>query len=385
MSRHLKNPTVTALIARGIDTSLAEKLMWAGETLATLQQSSEDHLTNYGLSEFQIAKLRKGKRPPIPKDNVIKVIWENRFLCCVCRDPDKAVILHHINSWMKTRDHSPENLALVCLDHHAQAHRTGSLEQNLTPAMLHDFKRRWEEKAHTLDSQSVLQMGRNPAFHWWWFNHVRILDMAKMLDIDVQRTAHFLGAKEHAQLEEDGSFGGASNSRSYLYQGGNGINLYRHMSQILHSVLNECSLFDISNDLDRSVLSRVVRQGDLILVRGRHHFSMIEKRNEGAGQTSEVYRQANNVKISFLIDRWEAVSNSSFSGWLRGTQNASSIVRVVDLEEHKDHLLIKATGIAIGGQMPGLETRSYFKPDCPINRYKDQYDADDLTAGFEDM
>lgn len=374
MSRHLKNTTVAALIARGIDTALAEKLIWAGETLASLQLLSDENLTKLGLSVFQIAKLRKGKRPPIPKDTVVKVIWDNRSVCCVCRDPNKAVILHHINSWATTRDHRLENLAVLCLEHHAQAHRTGSLELNLTPSMLRDFKSKWEESARVLDARSVLQMGRNPAFHWWWFNHVRILDMAKALGIDLGRSGYFLSAKEHAELEADGSFGKATNSRDYLYQGGDGIELYRFMEQILRAVLAESSLFDISNDLDRSVLSRVIRQGDLILMRGRHHFRKLDKLHEGPGQASEVTRQANNIKLSFIIDRWEAVSNSSFHGWLRGTQSASSIVRVSALAETKDQLLIKATGIAIGGQMPGLETRSYFKPDCPVNRYQDDDD-----------
>lgn len=144
------------------------------------------------------------------------------------------------------------------------------------------------------------------------------------------------------------------------------------MVQLLQAVVSKAPIFDISNDLDRSVLKGVVSQGDLLLVRGRHFFRKIKFHDSGPGQNSEVRRAVNGVEVSFLIDRWEAVANSSWGGWLLGTQNASSLVRVVAVENEGEKLLIKCTGVAIGGQMPGIETRSYFNPSCPIDRYGDQ-------------
>lgn len=287
------------------------------------------------------------------------------------------MILHHIREWSSSRDHNPENLVLLCLEHHAQAHRKGGIEQNLTPDMSRGMKVKWEEAVKSLDSRSILESGRNPAFHWWWFNHQRILEMARANGIDFRSIGSFCTAKRHADLEDNGSLGLATHSRDYLYQGGDGIYLSQFMEKILNSVLARTPVFDISNDMDRSTLKHVVQQGDLLLVRGRHFFKVLEKRSTGPGQASSVTRKVNGIEVAFIIDRWEAVSNSSFHGWLKGTQSASSLVRVVSLEENSGILQINCTGLAIGGQMPGLETRSYFKGNCPIQRYQDDSVADE--------
>jgi hypothetical protein len=369
------NPTVAALMARGIDSGFAETLRKKGYTLSSLKQSSDGELIGLGLVDEQIKLVREGSRPPVPPSNIAQVLWCNRFTCCVCRSTEKAVILHHISPWALSHDHRVENLALLCLEHHAHAHRTGMLEQNLTPAMLTEFKRQWEQEVRKLDPIAIMEASRIPSFHWWWFNHVRISDIAKSLGIKLNKSPHFWGAQRHAGLHEDGTFGHNTFQRTYLYSGGDGILLYEYMRDLLDEVISKTVVFDVSNDLDRSLLSRIVNQGDLILVRGRHHFKMTERNIRGPGQASMVRRKANSVEISFMIDRWEAVSTSSWGLWLRGTQSASSILRVVSVSEMDGVLQIQCTGIAIGGKMDGLPTRSYFKPSCPQNRYAD-YDVE---------
>src|SRR3954464_2040555 len=115
--------TVAAMMQRGLDIGLAQLLQSDGVTLGRLQQSDDAALSQLGLDSLQIAGIRAGGRAVIPFANLARVLWANRFTCCVCRDPSLAVIVHHINPWAESHDHSEENLALLCLEHHARAHR----------------------------------------------------------------------------------------------------------------------------------------------------------------------------------------------------------------------------------------------------------------------
>lgn len=51
--------------------------------------------------------------------------------------------MHHING--DNSDHRPENLAVLCLDHHDKAHSSGGLTVSLTTDQIVSYKRSWEE------------------------------------------------------------------------------------------------------------------------------------------------------------------------------------------------------------------------------------------------
>lgn len=134
------NPTEKALIARGFDSETAARLRCAGQTLAKLKLSSENALSALGLNAEQIAAIYGGTRPAIPQEDLVKVLFANRWVCCVCRDPQRPIIVHHINEWSTSRDHSTPNLAVLCTIHHGEAHTNRQLEQNLTSSRISSLK-----------------------------------------------------------------------------------------------------------------------------------------------------------------------------------------------------------------------------------------------------
>ena len=133
------------------------------------------------------------------------------------------------------------------------------------------------------------------------------------------------------------------------------------MSQVLEGVLAATAVFDVSDDLDRGLLSQVVRPGDVIAVQGRHLFKSRTSvgKHVGPGQVVDVRRAANGVRISYTADRWEAVANSAWGSWMVGAQRAVSVVRVIDVGSEGAHLHLKCTGLAAGFALPGLANRSY--------------------------
>jgi hypothetical protein len=90
-----------------------------------------------GLSDHMVQETLSGtRRPPIPFEDIAAVLIANRFMCCVCHDPDRPVIIHHINDWAESHDHSRSNLAALCLADRDKAHKRGGLTQNLTPILV---------------------------------------------------------------------------------------------------------------------------------------------------------------------------------------------------------------------------------------------------------
>jgi len=371
---------------RGLDDSLARRLKARGYTVGRLKQASDADLAALGLDQAQVEAVRAGARAAVPSDTLAEVLWVNRWTCCVCRRPGLSIVVHHIRPWASSHDHSAENLAVVCTEHHARAHVRGDLEQNLTPQRLRDAKARWETAVRALDVQAILEAAQERGHHWLWFNHTRLLDAAQHLDVPLTQLPHFLSAFSQDLVDARGHPQPIDPSRAFIASGGDGTYLYWYMKDLLEVILAAPAVFNISDELDRGFLARVVRPGDLILVQGRHVFKELTRRTHGPGQAMEVRRQANGVRVSFTIDRWEAVATSAWGSWLRGVQTVASIVRVMDLIRDGDVLEFRCTGLAVGLALQGLQTRSYHHPTWPepIEAYEGSEDwLEDLLDSDE--
>lgn len=374
------NPSVAAMMRRGLDSALANRLRKSGLTLAALKEMDDQSLANLGITVEQMDAIRRGRRSAVPYDNLVEVLWANRATCCVCRNFDRAIIIHHIQPWAESHDHGVANLAVLCLEHHAQAHRTGTLEQNLSKRQLRDFKRRWEKEVRHLDPRAILDATRVDGHHWWWFNHVRLLEMAEHLEIDLTRLPGFARVLSRGWTDDEGQLSARHSLAPYLYVGGDGIVLYQYMRAVAEAVFAHTAIFNLSDDLNPGFLSRVVRAGDLILIQGRHHFRALNRQDRGPGQACAVSRQANGVRVSFTIDKWEAVANSSWSAWLSGTQLAASVTRVAAVERDERLLHLRCTGLAIGSALQGLSTRHYATGAWPQRDFTEDDEIDEFSG-----
>lgn len=158
-----RNRTEIALIARGVDSDLARKLRKEKWTLAKLQSQSLQDLVDFGVDEEAASTILGNSRPPIPSDVLVRTLFANRWLCCVCRDESRPIIVHHIKTWAESRDHSQDNLAVLCSVHHGEAHSTHALELTLTPDRLKAEKATWEQEVKRLDPHAILKGKRTLA------------------------------------------------------------------------------------------------------------------------------------------------------------------------------------------------------------------------------
>jgi 5-methylcytosine-specific restriction endonuclease McrA len=377
------NRTVAAMMQRGLNLRLSQRLHRDGVTISHLKQADDTRLMGLGLNAEQIAGVRKGARAVVPFSHLAQVLWANRFTCCVCRNPVLAVIVHHIQPWADSQDHSLSNLAVLCLEHHARAHRRGDLEQNLGPRQLVDFKTRWEAEVSHLDARAILEASRLEGHHWWWFNHTRVFEMAQRSNLDLRQNPYFASARARGWLDRDGLLCVSPTVSSYLYEGGDGMYLYAYVRGVVEAVLAATAVFNISDDLDPGFLSNVVSPGDIVLVEGKHLFKSQSSTVKGPGQASLVRREVNHVRVEFTVDRWEAVATSAWAVWLAGAKPASSIVRISSVERDGKKLLLRSTGLVMGSPLRGLSTRSYVFPTWPTREDDlDDEESDGWLDGF---
>lgn len=350
------------MVARGLDTTTAANLRADGWTIAKLKLAHESDLRNAGLSEEFIKKVHKEQRPPIPYDVLSKLLFDNRLQCCVCRDPEQPIIVHHISEWAKSRSHAPENLAVLCLQHHSDVHSKKDLVQNLDMKTLATFKNNWESEVRKFDSEAILQAMRLEYSNWNYINELRVFEIVKELGIGVQNIRGFSELVARGVVAKAGLPIPVTNENLfYMYEGPNIVDRYFFTSEVLSRVIAKIPIVNVSDWLERGVLRFALAPGDFIFVQGAHTFSPItnKKNGTGRGQICKGFRSANNVEIRFTFDRWEATSSSAKSEWLSGTKNQGSLIHVKDISREDGKLIVSGTVLGICSNFGDLKSREY--------------------------
>ena len=83
-------------------------------------------------------------RTPVPPEISAEILFTQNHTCCVCREPGKAVQLHHIDE--NPTNHSPENLAVLCLEDHERTQSRGGFAKKLLAPEITRYRDDWIER-----------------------------------------------------------------------------------------------------------------------------------------------------------------------------------------------------------------------------------------------
>lgn len=354
----MKN-TVAALMARSFSVKKATSLAESGLTVTKLQTMQTGELTALGFSPTEIEAVRKGGRPPIPSETLSKLLFDNRYQCCICRDPSKPFIVHHIDEWSNSRSHKIDNLIVLCLEHHNKAHSKSTLSQNLDQKSLRDFKSQWESEVKNLDARSVIEALSGEYAHWAFINEMRLFELADEHGIHLKSLAAFYRANRDGIVDSEGHPLPVRTNTFYKYEGPSILTRYAFMKELLEEVIEQIPVMNISDHLDKGVIMPSIFEGDFIITQGSHVFSPLTDVKKGIGQDCRGIRRANNVEISFVFDRWAAASSSSKNSWLVGTKAAASLVQVRDIKREEGVVKLTGTVIAIASFIENAKLRRF--------------------------
>ena len=82
-------------------------------------------------------------RTPIPEELAARVRWLSDDTCCICREREKGIQIHHIDE--DPRNHSIENLAVLCLECHDNTQKKGGFTRKLDPQFVTLCRDKWLE------------------------------------------------------------------------------------------------------------------------------------------------------------------------------------------------------------------------------------------------
>ncbi len=111
------------------------------------------------------------KRSNVPSKIADAVLVANNHTCCVCAEPRKHVVFHHIDS--DPSNHDPANLAVVCHDCHSRVTGDEGLGRQYSPQEVTRYKQRWEQQCAQLAKGSEEEDSVEPAHTVYEITRVR--------------------------------------------------------------------------------------------------------------------------------------------------------------------------------------------------------------------
>jgi hypothetical protein len=339
-----------ALLGYGIDAETAKKLVNDGYTVTKLKYLECTKLKILGLSEDAIAQLGDSGRPPIPAETVFALLWKCKRTCCICRTPNKNIIVHHIDEWSKNKSHDEDKLAVLCLGDHGEAHTKRELSKNLTPEVIRDSKMRWEQEVREQDARAVIGYSNADGANWDYLNHERLFRLTQTLNIDLhgnpayQSVLHFGMINKYGDLL-DPKHWHTDKPHYYLYQLGEGRHLYWYTTQILAAAITKLGIVDLTDVKDTEHLGVLARPGTLAFFQGPFYFKKLVKTYEGTEQPRRAKAKLPCGDIEFVFNAWECTSSSSHGDRLSGRKVASVLATINDFNPNDKSFQVSCLAI----------------------------------------
>lgn len=344
-----------AFIARGIDTKKATWLKENNYTIAKLKSLSKQDLLKLGLTDEVATLINSESRPPIPLKTVTKLLHESKRICCVCRDPSKSVVIHHLVEWSISKDHSEGNLVVVCLEHHGDAHTKKNLAISLTSAQLKQHKLKWLSTVEKDDSKAVKGfMPLQGGAHWDYINLTRLFELAVNNGLRLETSRFYeavraINAVNLIGLVQDVSKWDVSKiPERRLYDCGEGMTVYMYTSHVLQDTLELIAISDVTDKWSAHELTSILSSGMYITIRGAFYYKDISGAQTGRNRRRLGYRRKDHIRIEFEFDAWETTSSTSDHCHLSGHQSSLAVLLVKSITKEDGWLVIRTSCLALG-------------------------------------
>ena len=361
--------TINALIGRGIDTVLAQNLSANNYTLGILKQKTQQELTDLGLNEEQASLLLTEPRSPIPENIVNILLYKNKRTCCICRDPNKSVVIHHIKEWHVSHSHNESNLAVLCLEHHNEAHTAQGLSQNLSESELRLAKKNWEHDSSILDMKNIFQLKHASEYaNWGWINIPRLfefilnkkqaLEVANLNVLKILEDGNVIDDRYILKPEEEWNY---KSSGYYFINFGEGMYIAHYLSSVIEQVFSNIPLVDITEGIRNvSWLKSMVTPNTFITAQLPFYFTDHVQSENHKDIVRKAYYRGHGVRLEYTYQRWYSLSSSAMSSWMMGHQTQTIIGIVRSIVEENGELVINISCLAAG---------SYFKQHPARSQY----------------
>ena len=303
-------------------------------------------------------------RIPIPRKLQNRLYYESQYACVVCQDTGSHI--HHIDK--DASNNSEDNLVVLCMKHHDEAHTKKELSKNLDSRALRDAKRRWLSEVErsriqvsSLSGQKYLA-GNDPLFasgmSWGYINHKRIAQMTTVsrLTGEAKRTFDYCiaaGLVDHhgiiikpKNLTCSNSY--ISNTLYDWFEYGDDHRLHVLYSAMVDQLVNEQNVIHISPRCwSKTAFKSLVSPGSLMFVNKAFYFKVISEDKLNQHRLCRTFRR--NIEIRFYVDSMDMFGTTSITVSFSGHKTCAALVLVKSIEQTSEgKLLVHCTPIALG-------------------------------------
>jgi hypothetical protein len=353
-------PGVRELIAYGLSSDVAESLYGERITPKKLQKHSVQWLLRKGLNSDITARIR-ARRPRIPVASAHRLLYESARTCCVCQDSTKPVIIHHLVSWTRSKDHSEKNLIVLCTIHHGEAHAGRVLELALKRRELRAAKKTWLTEVRSRGAASLVRAARNDDSIWDFINLPRFFPLLKSHGIDATQGDHYRTLVRDGVLDTEGTirpwhlWNSSPESLSWMTSGSYCLPLGMYLESILNELVGRLQIrcFSVAS---LGAMCGEVRSGNFIAVQGKFYFRHLSKKESGPGQNKLAYAETSSMRIQAQIDVWNTLANSCKGEHLAGAKNVTFLFLVRSISRAKGKTVLSGSAIAIGSYFGSVDS-----------------------------
>jgi hypothetical protein len=291
-------------------------------------------------------------------------MYESQYVCVVCQSD--SCQLHHIDK--NNANNNRENLVVLCLKHHDEAHTVRELSKNLDAKALIFARQNWlatvrrkRELAATLAGQ-IAAVGSDSFFAagitWGYINHSRVSQLVHIdcLSADAQSLlsvccSRSIVDKNGIIIKPADRALNASPVRNTVYdwfEFGDDHRLHKLYSIFVDQISLAGDLVHMEPESwSASAAKELLLPGTMVFVTRRFSFKAVSKTIES--EHLRCRTKKGDLSLEFFVDTLNMFGTTSITVSFSGTQTCSALVLIKSLNESEDgHLTLTATPMALG-------------------------------------
>ena len=114
------------------------------------------------------------RRAQIPESVADQIMFDSDLLCCVCQQQGHHI--HHINGYPSNND--PDNLILLCFEHHNQSSVTNNIARKLSQGALRRYREHWYKRVE--EKRNDEKITKSESHHHAMVDAVAVIEVRKL-------------------------------------------------------------------------------------------------------------------------------------------------------------------------------------------------------------
>lgn len=303
-------------------------------------------------------------RPSVPKKLQQKLLYDSQYVCAFCQSD--GCHIHHIDQ--NHSNNEEENLIVLCVRHHNEAHTKRDHSKNLDSGALRDAKLKWTTTVQAKREKTATVAGQKEAaksdslraigLMWGYINHRRVIQMVdfERLDDVGSQLLDYCCAKgivdsEGIIVKPAGITPGGSPLQNTIYdwfEYGDDQRLHLLYTKFVDQIGGTAKVVHLEpQSWSPTAAVELVQPGTLIFITRAFYFKTISSATESDHIRCKSAKDG--LSLEFFIDTMNMFGTTSITVSFTGHQTCAALVLVKSVNSSSDGtVIISATPIALG-------------------------------------